>query len=224
MKKSLFTLRLAIASLAIAVTTAANRPESLIATWNDGNFGSNWTFTGLTYGVNVTYSSSVPSSGGNPNAYVAQSINAAANPKFYLGRAVVLALNTNATWTPTTSPTAFTRMEATFDLRLNLSGPANYQLPLIKQGTKYYIDHNYPVLTGAWDSPGYHVTNLGANSFDEIDVSGGTLAINTSSHPNFTSGDTMTFGFAIWGEHLMDGSMHIGACDIDNWSVALYRL
>jgi hypothetical protein len=128
---------------------------------------------------------------------------------------VIFAINTAATWTPNAN---FSRIVGDWDERRNF-GSNGHQI-LIVQGSHYYIGGVGPVGTytvGTWMT-GSPATSYASN-YNEIDTT--TLAIDTSSHPNLTSGSTVTFGYAFYGEHNGPGVL-AGQVDLDNWYVGVY--
>lgn len=211
-----------VAALAFAVLAPAPRPVTLITSFSDGNFidapTGPWTYTTYVTDARAHPASVHQSSGGNPNDYREDTILFDNPPKSYSSTGVILALNANATWTPTSSPTAFTYLTFTCDNRWHL-GSWGGHWTLVEQGGKYYIG---PAEVGVGASWANHTSgHIAATDLNELNMT--TLQPDPSSHPDFVSGSTITFGYALWGNHNGPGVIQ-GIIDIDNWVIELYRL
>lgn len=199
---------------------------SVLATFTDGTFStSNWTYA--TYCTAPSLMSIViqqVASGGNPGAYVQTVVTDSGIGMRTTYRSFGSALNSNATWDPSTQGAI-----GSLDLSMDGLHPDTSQDPkvfmMLKQGTKYYIDPGYVWISPSfvWISGALSQTGVTASTFIEIDVSGGSLAWNLSSHPDFSAtGGPITFGIARWCQHLFStGASDLGEEDVDNWSVTL---
>jgi|GEM_PF-6778627 len=217
---------LAVVALAAMTPKAAFQPlkfDTLITSFSDGDFidapTGPWVYTTIVTDARAHPVSTHSASGGNPNDFRDDKITFDSSPKSYSSVGVILALNSTATWTPTSSPTAFSRLSFNCDTEiLPTSGGDDNHYALVEQGGKYYMALAEAATVFAWTS--YSVPTLVATDFNELNTT--TLMFNTSSHPDFVTGSTMTFGYAYWGQHNGPGVLQ-GELGIDNWLVELYR-
>lgn len=187
----------------------------------DGSFSKGWYFQEIEVESDpshCTVDSTNYKTGGNPDYYQQDTVTFS-NEKNITAKGAVLAVNTAAAWEPTSDPTPFSHVEFEWDEKL-FSGSYPTHRILVRQGTKYYVGPSATsTLSGSWT----HYSNSAVpTQFNEISLS--TLAVNTSSHPDF-SGEDLTdieFGYAFIGERTLFTGVE-GSVGIDNWEVALYR-
>jgi hypothetical protein len=208
------------------VLCSAASAVTLIGSWGDSNYTIGpWVFSTLTSvltpGAPTPYVATTGHlTGGNTGAYREDEISFPSwiNGR-YAARAVVLAINNDAAWTPTTSPTAFDHLEFDRDER---DWVQHGHQVLIKQGDDYFVSTSYvsiPWNGSVWVSP--NTDSFVATDFGKLDPT--TLFVDWSTNPNFTTGAQMKFGYAYWGERTFGGTITDGHGDIDNWAVRIYR-
>lgn len=202
----------------LSIVGSAAMSQSTIQSWSDMNMYTGWVFDPYKTSTNCTITPLAQSTDGNTGPYIRWNL-AWAFGRAYAGRGADFVLFTSATWTPTTVPLTFDSVEVSWDLRWQYT---TVQAPcaLVRQDGKYYIG---PTATNPnsnfniWYS--FSKTGIQASEFDEIDTS--TLLRNTSSHPNFLTGNTMTFGYVMYTEMNWGYMGTGGGVDIDNWSFRL---
>lgn len=201
----------------------ATIPDTLFKTFSDGVFdeSTKWddsaSTTNCMHGV---WESVQQGSGGNPNEYHYDKVFMPSTPKVYDCAAAVIMVFTDDFWTPTTSPTAFSSLKYYCDLKMISAGSDQQQRVLVKQDGKYYIGPatGLTLIIGVWVSGS--IGNVVASDFDELDPD--DLSEDDSSHPNFTTGEDMYFGYVLKGVHV--GALTSdGTNGMDNWKVELYR-
>lgn len=221
---------LSFALAGIAIPVFGGTPQVLVTTHSDGDFIDTptgpWQYTLLKDPAAdpcVSLTDNRHTSGGNPNAWRENGIY------FCVGKfnrhGAIMALNTSATYTPGAGGTNFHHLNGSVDAKFcnALQNAAGIYI-LAEQGGSYYVSDplntagSFTPCSMPWTS--WFRNNLGANNFYEINTT--TLQFNTSSHPNFANGSTVTFGYLMWGESSPAPHLN-GTYDIDNWSVSIYR-